>query len=84
MILFLETKVLTPPAKTAQEVQFLQKRRLQEGTVHMRCRSPIIVLKFSPWRKSPLSKQCLHQDHCQAQPIKAIDQTPRRLLGTDD
>jgi hypothetical protein len=39
--------------------------------VHQRCRRPIIDLRFSPWRKSSLSKQCLQQEHCQAQLIKA-------------
>jgi hypothetical protein len=32
---------------------------------------PIVDLRFSPWRKFSLSKQCLQQGHCQAQPIKA-------------
>jgi hypothetical protein len=32
---------------------------------------PIIGHRFSPWRKSSLTKQYLQQGYCQAQPIKA-------------
>jgi hypothetical protein len=39
--------------------------------VHKCYRRPIIDLRFSPWRKSSLLKQCLQQEHCQTQPIKA-------------
>jgi hypothetical protein len=34
-------------------------------------RRPIVYLRFSPWRKSSLIKQCLQQEHRQAQTIKA-------------
>jgi hypothetical protein len=39
--------------------------------VHKHPRRPIIDHRFSPWRNSLLTKQCLQQGHCQAQPIKA-------------
>ena len=38
----------TSTTKTTPELQALRKRRLQEGTVHKRCRCPIIDLRFSP------------------------------------
>jgi hypothetical protein len=39
--------------------------------MHKRRHHPIIDLWFSYWRKAPLTKQCLQEGHCQAQPIKA-------------
>jgi hypothetical protein len=68
--LFPETTVLTPP-RQHQKSSFSESNTSKKGTVHKRCRRPIIDLRFSPWRKSLLSKECLQQDHCQAQPIKA-------------
>jgi hypothetical protein len=38
--------------------------------VHKHHHRPIKDLGFSPWRYSPLSKQCLQQKPCEVQPIK--------------
>jgi hypothetical protein len=61
----------TITTKTTPQVRVLQNWRLQKKTVHKRHRRPIIDLRFSPWRNSSLSKQCLQQEHYQTQPIKA-------------
>jgi hypothetical protein len=55
--LYLQHKPLPPG------VQVLQKRCLQEGKMHRHRRWLIIDLRFSPWRKPALSKQCLQEGH---------------------
>jgi hypothetical protein len=61
--LFSETTVVTPP-RQHQKSSFFKSNASKKGTVHKRHRRPIIDLRFSPWRKSSLSKQYLQQDHC--------------------
>jgi hypothetical protein len=68
--LFLKTTALTPP-KQHPKFNFSKSDASKKGTEHKHHRRPIKDLRFSPLRKSLLSKQCLQQGHCQAQPIKA-------------
>jgi hypothetical protein len=68
--LFLIAAEQTPPRKH-QKFAFSNSDASKKETVHKRCHRPIIDHRFSPWRKTPLTKQCLQQGHCQAQPIKA-------------
>jgi hypothetical protein len=51
--------------------KFSQSDAYKKETVHKHHHHPILNLRFSPWRRFALSKQCLQQGHCQAQPIKA-------------
>jgi hypothetical protein len=63
---------LQPLSRQQQKSKFSKSDAFKKETVHKRHRRPIIDHRFSPWRKPVLSKQCLQQDHCQTQPIKAI------------
>jgi hypothetical protein len=60
---------LTPP-RQHQKSNIFKSDASKKETVHKRCRRPIIDLRFSLEEKFALTKQCLQQGHCQAQPIK--------------
>jgi hypothetical protein len=66
----LETTIVTPPTQH-QKINFSIMDASKKETMHKRCRRPIIDLRFSPWRKSSLSKQCLQQEYWQIKLIKA-------------
>jgi hypothetical protein len=60
-----------PPPRQHQKFSFSKSDASKKETVHKHHRRLIIDHRFSPWIKSPLTKQCLQQGHCQTQPIKA-------------
>src|SRR3954469_1366064 len=57
--------------RTTPVVLHSNNNAFKKETVPKRRRCPTKGHRFSPWRKSLLTKQCLQQDHCQAQPTKA-------------
>jgi hypothetical protein len=65
---FLLASILTPP-RQHQKSNISKNNASKKGTVHRH--RPIIDLRFHPGEKSALTKQCIQQGNCQAQPIKA-------------
>jgi hypothetical protein len=47
-----------------QKFSFFKNNASKKETEHEHHHRPIKDLRFSPWRKSLLSKQCLQQGHC--------------------
>jgi hypothetical protein len=78
---FLGVPTLTPP-RQHQMSSFSKSGASKKEAVHKRYHCLIVDLRFSPWRKSSLTKQCLQQGHCQAQPVMArlLSPPPMPLL----
>jgi hypothetical protein len=68
--LFLIAAVQTPP-RQHQKSSFSNSDASKKETVNKHYRRPIGDYRFLPRRISSLTKQCLQQDNCKAQPIKA-------------